>query len=246
MARTIKLKKYSDVIVEYEASGDITPGMLLKLTSDGKVVALNTTEAIAFFALEDELQGRGIATDYADGDLVQCWIPYRGDEVYGLLTGNPVAVGDFVQSAGDGTLQKYAATLAAAKKDILCLGAAGFNLEADTAGSAGNQISITIVEGSVSAGSETVVVTGTDIVVTIEAAVSTIAQVVTALGAESDATDIVDITAIGTQSGVCGAVAKTNLVGGEDASVLQLQVIGQALEVVDPAGETERLKIRVV
>jgi hypothetical protein len=246
MKHTIKLKKYSDVINEYVAGGAITPGMLLKYDDEKKVVALNTTEAIAMFALEDELQGRGIDDNFAAGEPVQCWIPYRGDEVFALLTGNAVVAGDFVQSAGDGTLQKFKATLTKAKKDILCLGAAGFKLEADTAGLAGNAISITIVEGVVTAGSETVVVTGTDIVVTIEKAQSTIAQVVSALGGETDVTDIVDITAIGTQTGKCEAVAKTNLAGGQDASVLQLQIVGQVLEAVDPAGETVRVQVRIV
>ena len=55
---TIKLKKYSDVIIEKEADATITPGMLLSLNSDDEVLA----HAVAggnvvpiMFALEDEL-----------------------------------------------------------------------------------------------------------------------------------------------------------------------------------------------
>ena len=246
MGNTIKLKKYSDVIEEYIAAGIITPGMLLKFNSDGEVLATNSTEAMPLFALEDELQGKGIADDYAIADPVQCWVPYRGDQVFAWLSGASVVAGDFLQSAGDGSLEKYAQTLSAATLDVLCLDAAGFSLTADTSGAAGNGISITIAAGAVTAGEETVVVTGTDIVVTIEAATSTIAQIVTALNAESGVTDIVTIAAIGTQSGVSEAVVKTQLAGGEDEATTQLLIIGQALVAADPDGETIRVMARMV
>jgi len=244
--KTIKIKKYSDVIEEYVASGIITPGMLLKYDSDGKVLATNATEAMSLFAMEDELQGKGIDDNYAVGDPVQVWVPYRGDQVYGWLSGASVVAGDFLQSAGDGSLKKYGQTLAAATVDVLCLAAAGFSLTADTSGSAGNAISITIAEGAVTAGAETVVVTGTDIVVTIEASTSTIAQIVTALNAESNVTDIVTVDAIGTQSGSSTAVSILQLAGGEDEATTQLLIIAQALEAVTPDGETVRVEARII
>jgi len=246
MSNTIKLKKYSDVIEEYVAGGAITPGMLLKYDSNGEVIAQNAVNSIAMFALEDELQGGTIDDAYADGDPVQVWIPYRGDMVNALLSGANVVAGDLLQSASDGSLKKYAQTLAAATVDVLCLDAAGFSLTAKTAGSAGNGYSITIEEGAVTAGAETVVVTDKAIVVTIQAATSTIAQVVAALGAESDVTDVLTVAAIGTQSGVCGAVAETFLAGGEDAGAIQIVVIGQALAAATPNGSTIRCPIRVV
>jgi len=107
---TIKLKKYSDVIEEYIAASAITPGHLVNLASTGKVQVHNSSEGpvLPMFALEDELQGKEISEAYAADDPVQVWIPGRGDEVYALLKdGENVAVGDFVESAGDGTLQKY-------------------------------------------------------------------------------------------------------------------------------------------
>ena len=107
MGNTIKLKKYSDVIEEYVAAGVITPGMLVEYNVDGEVVADTGENEFPMFALEDELQGNGIDDDYAAADPVQCWIPYRGDQVFGLLTGADVIAGDYLQSAGDGTLEKY-------------------------------------------------------------------------------------------------------------------------------------------
>lgn len=107
---TIKVKKYSNVIVEYVAEGIITPGHLLELTSVGKVQAHTGAghNIIPLFAIEDELQGNGIDDNYSTGDQVQSWIPYRGDIVYALLKdGQDVSIGDLLESAGDGTLQVH-------------------------------------------------------------------------------------------------------------------------------------------
>lgn len=113
---TIKVKKYSDVIEEIVAGGTITPGMLLELNSSDAVVAHNSAgeNQLPMFALEDELQGKEITDNYASADKVQVWIPGRGDQVYALLAdGQNVSIGDFLESAGDGTLQAHAADSAA-------------------------------------------------------------------------------------------------------------------------------------
>lgn len=109
---TIKLKKYVDIINEYEAESTITPGMLIELTSSGTVQAHSTSggNAAAMFALEDELQGNGIDDNYSDGDQVQCWNAVPGEEVYGILAdGENVSIGDFLESNGAGLLQKHVA-----------------------------------------------------------------------------------------------------------------------------------------
>lgn len=111
MSNTIKLKKYSDVIEEYVAGGAITPGMLVAYNSDKKVVAHATGNAVPMFALEDELQGKGIDEAYAEGAPVQVWVPYRGDHVNALVTGAEIVAGDSLQSAGDGTLEKWVDTI---------------------------------------------------------------------------------------------------------------------------------------
>jgi len=107
---TIKVKKYSDVIEEITAGGAITPGMLLELDSSGEVVAHNSAgeNALPMFALENELEGKGIDDAYEEDDKVQVWIPYRGDMVYAILEdGENVSIGDFVESAGNGNVQKH-------------------------------------------------------------------------------------------------------------------------------------------
>ena len=110
---TIKLKKYQDIIEEYAAASVITPGNLIELTSSGTVQNHSTEggNALPMFALEDELHGRGIEDDYAAADKVQCWVAQPGEIVYARLAdGESVAPGDFLESAGGGTLKKHTAT----------------------------------------------------------------------------------------------------------------------------------------
>ena len=107
---TIKLKDYSKVFEEYVAVAAITPGMLIEYTSAGKVQKHSSAgqNQIQMFALEDELQGKDIDDDYAAAAVVQVWIPGRGDQVYALLKdGENVSIGDLLESAGDGYLQKH-------------------------------------------------------------------------------------------------------------------------------------------
>jgi hypothetical protein len=60
------------------------------------------------FALEDELQGKEISEDYAADDRVLLGIFRTGDEVYARLAdGQVTAVGDPLESNGDGTLKVH-------------------------------------------------------------------------------------------------------------------------------------------
>mgnify|MGYP007099586912 CR=1 FL=1 len=111
---TIKLKKYSDVIEEYVAYAAIIPGALVEATPGAATIRNHATaggNAVPMFALEDELQGKGIGDDYAAGDQVQVWIPNRGDQVNALLSTNQhIAIGDFMMSDGAGKLKLFAVT----------------------------------------------------------------------------------------------------------------------------------------
>jgi len=107
--KTVKIKKYVDIIEEYKANAAITPGMLVELINTGLIRkhASANSFALPMFALEDELQGKGIDDAYAQYDQVQVWIPVRGEQVYALIQdGQVIAVGDALCSAGDGTLVK--------------------------------------------------------------------------------------------------------------------------------------------
>lgn len=108
---TIMLKNYLNVFEEYEAAADtIYPGCLIELDSAGKVKVHVTAggNALPMFAIEDALQGKGLDDNYATGDKVRCWVPTRGDVVYGILAdGQTIAKGDFLESNGAGYLQKH-------------------------------------------------------------------------------------------------------------------------------------------
>jgi hypothetical protein len=111
--RTVKIKKRSDAIEEIAAAAVLTPGMLLEQTSADTVQAHSTAGGNAapiMVALEDELQGKGIGENFAATDKVQVWLPWPGDEFAGILAdGQNVAIGDMLESAGNGYLQKHVA-----------------------------------------------------------------------------------------------------------------------------------------
>ena len=109
---SVIIKKYSDVIEEFVANAAITPGHLIEVMSTGLVRAHATVSGnvLPMFALEDELQGNGIDDAYSAADQVQCWVPGRGDIVNAILAdGQTIVIGDWLESAGDGTLTKYVA-----------------------------------------------------------------------------------------------------------------------------------------
>lgn len=109
---TIKIKKYVDIIEEYPADAAIFPGSLIEVneTSEVKVHATAGGNVLPMFALEDELQGKGIDDAYVAGDRVQCWIPNRGEVVLAILAdGQSVEEGDFLESNGAGYLRAHVA-----------------------------------------------------------------------------------------------------------------------------------------
>ena len=110
--KTIKVKDYLHINEEYKAKTAITPGMVVELTSDDNVQAHSGAgkSALIMIALEDDLQGKGIDDAYAAEDPVQVWIPQRGDIANMLLKdGEDISIGDFLESAGTGYLQKHVA-----------------------------------------------------------------------------------------------------------------------------------------
>ena len=93
---------------EAEASEAITPGHLVEFGGANELRKHATAGAQArkAFALENDLIGKGIDDAYASGESVQYGIFQPGSEVYALLlTGESCSKGDFLESAGNGTLQ---------------------------------------------------------------------------------------------------------------------------------------------
>jgi len=98
---------------EYKNDEAITPGMLVEITSTGvKKHATAGGTALPIFALENELEGEEIGTALTSGEKGRFWFPQRGDEVLVYVTGSP-AVGNYAESAGDGSVTPYEAVSSA-------------------------------------------------------------------------------------------------------------------------------------
>jgi len=86
----------------------ITPGQLLERTSADKFQRHSVPGGLhgRLIALEDELQGKGITTDYAVGARVQAKVFVPGEKANMLLAdGEDVAIGDVAASNGNGDVR---------------------------------------------------------------------------------------------------------------------------------------------
>jgi len=122
--RTVILKGDVNATQEGIASGAIVPGSLVALTSAAQdtFIVHGSAKAAASkrFAIEDNFQGDGIDDAIASGSQFRCFVAKPGDEVAALIAvGEDIAKGDLLESAGDGTLQKFTngIPLALAKED---------------------------------------------------------------------------------------------------------------------------------
>jgi len=132
---------------EANASGAVSPGFLLALTAAGAVIAHNVEGGIGerLFALEDALQGNGLDTDYADGDLVPYLIANPGDEVYAFVkAGENISIGDQLVSAGDGTLISSASVGSGVTVDQV-IGVAVEAVDLQASGSVNTRIAVRVL-----------------------------------------------------------------------------------------------------
>ncbi len=142
-AKTITLKGTGMQEEALANAAGVKPGHLLYLMSTGKVAVHPTAggNAEKMFAIEDELQGNGIDDAYAISNLVQYKIMERGSWVNAILkNGENVAIGDPLESAGNGELQKHTPDVdsAADVETIYGLGIVGYAIAAvNMSGSSG-------------------------------------------------------------------------------------------------------------
>lgn len=108
--KVLLVNKENCIVKELVAAGTITPGHLLAITSAGKYAVHPTAggRALTVFAEAADYNGKGIDDNYVANDNVFAWICARGSEVNALVAAAApaVAVGDYLASAGDGTLKK--------------------------------------------------------------------------------------------------------------------------------------------
>lgn len=107
MGNTVIKKSFVGIRDEKEAAGIITPGMLVERTSADKVQAHSIAGGTvnALFAIEDAPQGNTTTDNYASGAWVLLWRPVPGEQVE-VIVSEIVAIGDFLESAGNGKLRK--------------------------------------------------------------------------------------------------------------------------------------------
>lgn len=111
MANTIVRKGYLNIRDQKVATAvAITPGMLVQRTSTDLVEAHSIAGGPVnpLFALEDAFQGNGIDDNYAVSVPIMLWKPCSGEQVYAILDSlstASVAIGDFVESVGDGKVR---------------------------------------------------------------------------------------------------------------------------------------------
>jgi len=111
---TVILKNYVNNFGEGVANAAIKPGMLIEVMSTGnyRAHAGSAQTCLPIVALENKLEGKGLADAYAAADKVQYWIPQRGDEAYLQLADEQnIAIGDFLVSNGAGYVTKLVRTV---------------------------------------------------------------------------------------------------------------------------------------
>lgn len=109
---------HGDGLVNFQATEAIIPGHLVETFASGgdlkcKKNATSGEVSQAFIALNFLEDNRGIATDgtdsWASGETVRLGLMHTGCCVYGLIaSGQNIAIGDYLESAGDGTFQEDA------------------------------------------------------------------------------------------------------------------------------------------
>lgn len=91
------------------AGQTISPGMLIDLDSTGKAIVHATAagSAVKRVAIENEMAGKDPSTAYTAGETCFYVVPLPGEEVNLKLGASAAAItaGNFLDSAGDGTVK---------------------------------------------------------------------------------------------------------------------------------------------
>lgn len=147
MANTIVLKG-NGIQKEAVAGTVITPGHLLERSAANQVSVHSTAggNAQRFFAKENEVIGQDIDDNYPIGDNVIFESCYPGMEISALLPAGAaaVAVGDPLESNGDGTLKLHTLPSDAAGTTIKHESVVAYALEAVDNSAGGSPVRIQV------------------------------------------------------------------------------------------------------
>lgn len=146
MARNTIVLKGRGIRKEGVAGGAITPGHLISRDANDELVvhAVAAGTAAPTFAVENEVIGKGIDDAYAANDQVLYEHVQPGSEVYALVAAAAAAivVGDYLESAGDGTLRKVAVSAATAQSSRNSVVARAIEAVDNSAGGAAARIMV--------------------------------------------------------------------------------------------------------
>lgn len=141
----------------------IIPGDLLEVNSTNKLLVHNSAGAVAerMFALPDLPVAGDIDTSYASGDTVRAGVFHAGQRVNARLAAAApaVVIGDFLESAGDGTLRKVIPTVVLTDNSG---GAATDTIAAITA-----EVIVTLTDNSTGAGTDVIAAITEAVIVTL-------------------------------------------------------------------------------
>jgi hypothetical protein len=117
MARKVIALLGQPIINEDGVAGSaLVPGMLVSGVSTINVHAAAAANCARAFALERDELGKGIDTAYAIGDTVKVGVFHGGQRVYAFIaSGQNIAEGGLLESAGDGTLAANSAGVVLAR-----------------------------------------------------------------------------------------------------------------------------------
>lgn len=124
--RIIHLAGHGTSINDVPAGAAITPGMLIERYSNSGVPTFRAHStaagnAVPTFALDQRQMNKGIDDAYAAADLVDALVCWPGAVVYAIIaSGQNIAAGNFLESAGNGKLRVLAAgkAIAQAVEDV--------------------------------------------------------------------------------------------------------------------------------
>ena len=133
---------------ELAAAAGISPGHLVERDSSGEFAVHSTASGPhgSCFAVENELEGSNPDVDYTADERVQVNYQVKGNEVMAILAAvQNVAIGAFLESAGDGTLQALTAHASGSGTDRQPVGVALEAVDLSGSGAVDTPIKIEIV-----------------------------------------------------------------------------------------------------
>lgn len=236
---------------EAVADGTILPGSLLQFVSSTGHLTVHSSagaRATRIFALENELFGLGIDDNYVSGDNVQAEFAWNGMWVNAAVAAGAAAIvtGDYLESAGDGTLRKSVPS-GAGQAASASQGSANTQVTytANQVGTGGNLIRIVV---SAASGGGSVTVSGLLITIVPVAASDTVTSLIAQIAGSAAAANLITATTTGNGTGGSTATTGLQLANGIDAGGSAGEVVAQAMGSLNnsSASSVGRLPVVVV